>query len=65
MAMDALEASDIELARRTPPEQKLAQALELMAVGLRLKREQLRREHPGAAEDEIEKLYLAWLLADD
>lgn len=63
--MDALEASDIEIARRTPPERKLAQALELMGVGLRLQRERLRREQPSADEAEIEKLYLAWLLADD
>jgi hypothetical protein len=63
--MDALEASDVEIARRTPAERKLAQALEMMAVGLRLKREQLRREHPTAADSEIEKLYLAWLLSDD
>ena len=63
--MDALEASDIEVARRTPPERKLAQALEMMSVGLRLKRQQLRREHPAASDTEIERLYVTWLLSDD
>lgn len=63
--MDVLEASDVELARRTPPEEKLAQALDLMAVGLRLERQRLRREHPEASEAELERLYLAWLLADE
>ena len=59
--MDALERSDIDFARRATPAQKLAQALEMMTTGLRLKREQLRREHPGVDD----ALYLAWLLSDD
>ena len=63
--MDALERSDIEFARRATPEEKLAQALEMMGTGLRLKKQGLRRDHPGASDDEIERLYLAWLLADE
>jgi hypothetical protein len=63
--VDALEASDLEFARRATPEEKLAQALEMMATGLRLERERLRREHPRATATEIDELYLAWLLADD
>ena len=63
--VDALEQSDIDFARAATPEQKLAQALQMMAEGLRLKREQLRREHPSLTDDELEKLYIAWLFSDD
>jgi hypothetical protein len=63
--VDALERSDIDFARRATPAQKLEQALEMMNTGLRIKREQLRRDHPGADDADIEKLYLAWLLSDD
>lgn len=63
--MDTLEQSDIEFARNTSAEVKLAQALQMMAEGLRLKREQLRRDNPSADAAELEKLYFAWLFADD
>jgi hypothetical protein len=63
--VDALERSDLEFARRATPEQKLAQALEMMATGLRLKREQLRRDNPTFDDAALEELYLAWLLNDD
>lgn len=63
--MDALEQSDIDFARRATPEQKLAQALQMMAEGLRLKRQQIRREHPSLSDHELEKLYLEWLFSDD
>jgi hypothetical protein len=63
--VDALEQSDIEFARRATPEQKLAQALQMMADGLRLKRQQLHREHPAMSDAELEKLYLEWLFRDE
>ena len=36
-----------------------------MATGLRLKREQLRRENPTLDAAALEALYIAWLLNDD
>ena len=63
--MDALARSDLDLERALTPAQKLAQALEMMELGLRLKRQALRRDNPQATEQEIERLYLAWLLADE
>jgi hypothetical protein len=62
--VDALERDDIERSRRTPPEVKLAQALEMMAAGLRLQRVKLEREHPDANPEEIERMFTAWLRAD-
>jgi hypothetical protein len=63
--MDALEQNDIEVSRRTPPAEKLAQALELMAAGIRLKRAALRTAHPNASEAEIDAAMERWLTADD
>lgn len=62
--MDALAESDVLLERSLTPAQKLSQALELMSLGLRLKRETLRRDNPDATDAEVERLYLAWLFAD-
>jgi len=45
--------------------EKLLQALELMAVGLRLKRAALTRQHPGASDAELDRLFREWLLVDD
>jgi hypothetical protein len=36
-------------------------ALELFAAGEAMKREALKREHPGAPPAEIERLLAAWL----
>lgn len=63
--MDALRSHDLELARSTPPGEKAVQALDTMALGLRLKREALERAHPGAAVGEIDRLMLEWMLAGD
>jgi hypothetical protein len=63
--MDPLVAHDIELSQRTPPAEKLAQGLQLMELGLRLKRDSLRRAHPEASEAEIQRAFDAWLIADD
>lgn len=63
--MDALEQGDIHIARTTDPGEKLAQALRMMATGLRMKRAGLVREFPDASEDEIERRFVAWLLQDD
>ena len=62
--MDALEADDLESARQLSPAQKLAQALEMMSAGIRLKRSALRQRHPDAQELEIDRLLTAWLTDD-
>jgi hypothetical protein len=58
---------DIQLASVPSPSgaEKLLQALELMDIGLRLKRAALIRQHPHASEAELEQLYRQWLLDDD
>lgn len=63
--VDPLREHDIRLARETAPATKLAQALELMQMGLRLKRATLRRLHPDVSEQEIERLFAEWLERDD
>jgi hypothetical protein len=47
------------------PAAKLAQALEMMRVGIRLKRSALRRQYPNADETEIDRRLVAWLSRDD
>ena len=64
-AMDALQRHDIETARATDPGVKIAQALELMSMGLRMKRAALAREFPDASDEEIEEKFVAWLLEND
>ena len=58
---------DVELAPIPLPTgaEKLLQALELMDVGLRLKRAALTRQYPHASQVELERLYRQWLLDDD
>jgi hypothetical protein len=63
--VDALAASDLEIARAMPPGEKLVQALELMETGLRLKRANLRRAMPEATEAEIDAAFERWLFADE
>jgi len=62
--VDALEVNDRELSRALAPEEKLAQALEMMSVGFDLKRTSLRERFPNSSEHEIEKLLAAWLTSD-
>jgi Rv0078B-related antitoxin len=61
---DLLLEHDLLLARSTPPREKLAQALELMEAGIRLKRAALRIAQPGATVEELEEAFERWLLAD-
>lgn len=63
--LDPLKRSDIELSRRTPPAEKLAQALQLMQTGILLKRAALRARAPLASSDEIEARIEQWLLANE
>jgi hypothetical protein len=59
--VDALQADDLDSARKLSPAQKLAQALEMMSAGIRMKRSTLRRRYPAAPEMEIDRLLTAWL----
>jgi hypothetical protein len=62
--MDPLAASDRELADRASPAEKLAQALDMMRAGIRLKRSAMRHRLPAASETEIENMVMAWLAQD-
>ncbi len=57
--------SDIEIDRTLTPADKLAQAFEMNAAGIRLKRAALRLQHPDATDAEIEAMVTAWLFADE
>lgn len=63
--MDALRQQDIAAARAVSPAEKLRQALELMTVGIELKRANLARSLPGASEQELANALAAWLESDD
>jgi hypothetical protein len=62
--LEPLTQSDVDLSRNTSPAEKLAQALELMQVGIRLKRAALRAKLVHASSDEIEARLEQWLLSD-
>jgi hypothetical protein len=59
--MDILRRDDLERARRATPEEKLIQAVELMSVGIALRRAGLRARRPGASEAEIDEELRRWL----
>ena len=42
--------------------ERLRTAFELCEMGESMRRAQLRREHPGVGDEEIERLLVAWLL---
>ncbi|HKQ69729.1 MAG TPA: hypothetical protein VJT73_10340 [Polyangiaceae bacterium] len=63
--MDALDVSDRELARSLTPGEKLAQAIEMMIVGVRLKRSSLERQFPDAGQREIDRMLTVWLTRYD
>jgi hypothetical protein len=62
--VDPLTAHDVEVSRGASPSEKLAQALELMEAGLRLKRAALQRANPDATERDIDEAFERWLLDD-
>jgi hypothetical protein len=62
--MDPMLASDRALAEQASPAEKLAQALEMMRAGIRLKRSALRHHFPAASETDIENMLMAWLAQD-
>jgi hypothetical protein len=62
--MDALRQHDVDSRQEASAGEKLAQALELMAVGIRLKRVSLREALPTADELEIDRAVERWLFSD-
>ena len=63
--MDPLRRDDIERARRTPPSEKARQALELMRVGIELRRAGIRSRYPLATEAEIDQALREWLIRNE
>jgi hypothetical protein len=62
--MDPLIEDDIATSGRTSPAEKLAQAIDVMETGFRLKRAALRAATPEATEPEIDAAFERWLLDD-
>ena len=65
MNADPLHDDDVATARRTTPEERARQTLDLMRTGYRLKRAALRVRHPRATEGELDALFPRWLDGDD
>lgn len=63
--MDAFLAQDIKDNRKATLEGKLQTALELMSLGIEIKREQIRRDHPNMPDEEIEQQLVQWLVFYD
>ena len=63
--VDALRRDDIEQARRTTPEERAGQALQMMRAGFRLKQAALRARYPRESDEEIDARFRQWLAADD
>lgn len=65
MALDPLEQHDIEVSRRSLPAEKLAQALEMMESGFRLKQASLRHRNKDASPQQLEEALVRWQCCDD
>lgn len=61
LLMDLLRRDDLERARRTAPSEKLVQAVELMTLGIELRRAGIRARKPSASEAEVEEELRRWL----
>lgn len=59
--MDSLLENSVELSLQKTPAEKLAEALELMSVGSRLKRVALRTQNPSCSEEDIDAMLAEWL----
>jgi hypothetical protein len=62
--MDPLRRDDIDRERRTTPEERAKLAFEAMDLGIRLKRDSLRRRFSSESPEAIENRLADWLLAD-
>lgn len=65
LAVDNLRQDDIRSARELSLKDKLDQALEAMAYGLEVKRENLQRGLPEGTVSDIDKAFEAWLFERD
>ncbi len=63
--LDPLRRDDVERARRTPPEERARQAIEMVDLGFRMQEAALRRRFPAAPEDEIDRRRRLWLARDE
>ena len=61
LGVDALRRDDIERARARSLEERLELAVEMMDLGIELKREWFVRKYPGETEEQIEVRLRAWL----
>jgi hypothetical protein len=59
--VDPLRRDDLERARRLAPAEKLVLAVELMSVGIELRRAGVRARRPTATEAEIEEELRRWM----
>jgi hypothetical protein len=62
--MQGFDEADLREDLRTSATDKLNQALDVMAAGLRIQRDTLRRQNPALSEAELEAAFHAWLFAD-
>lgn len=58
--VDPLKTDDIAQARRTPPAEKLLQALDMMTMSIKLQRANLRRRYPDESDAEIQARLQRW-----
>ena len=65
MRVDSLLESSLVLEAAKPPGQRLAEALDLMDWGIRMRRQKLARDNPGRTDAEIDAMLEAWLARDD
>jgi hypothetical protein len=63
--VDALERDDLEVARRTSPEDRARHLLAVIRTGFRVKQAALRTRYPSETEGEIETRFRRWLERDD
>lgn len=45
------------------PGEKLQQALDLMAFGIRIQREKFRRQHPDETDEQVEVRLESWMMS--
>lgn len=65
MLSDPLAEHDLETSRSQTPATKLAQALDMMEAGLRLKRAALAHAQKDATRQQLDELMKRWLCSSD